>query len=145
MSDHAVAGVFIDATGRTRMQVIKALTNPCTILNNVQALSNAAVAYNFDGPIDPQIGTSTAAMYQPAQLYANLLFQTAAGTNINLQIISPKASIFLADNVTVDPSAITALISACIGQLSDGAGNVAITYLGGALAPSRGSYQALGY
>lgn len=144
MADRAVAAVFVDGTGRTRLQVIKAGTNPCSILTDILALSNAGTQYNFDGLIDPAMGTPVAAQYQPAQLYANLQFSTATGSILQLQIIAPQVAIFLADGVTVDPAAIATLIAHCIGNLSDGAGNVATAYLGGSLAPSKGDYQSLG-
>jgi hypothetical protein len=144
MADRAVAAVFVDGTGRTRLQVVKAATNPCTILTDLLALSNAATAYNFDGLIDPAQGTAVAAPYQAAQLYANLQFTTATGAILQLQIIAPQVAIFLADGVTVDPAAVASLVADCIGNLSDGAGNVATAYLGGSLAPSKGSYQSLG-
>jgi hypothetical protein len=144
MSDHACGAVWSDVTGRTRLTVIKALTNPCGILNALQAVSNAQVLYNWDGTIDPAIGTATAAQYQAVQQNCELTFQTSAGTILRLTLPAPPLTILKADKKTVDPALVSALVTACLGQLSDGSGNAAAVYLGGVLQPDRSDLSPIG-
>lgn len=146
MTDRAVGAVWSDVTGRTRLTVIKATTNPCSILNAVQALSNADVLYNWDGTIDPTIGTTTAAQYQAVQQWCSLTFQTGSGSILRLTVPAPSLGIFLADGKTVDPAnaSVIALVAACIGNLSDGGGNTAAVYLGGVLQPDRSDLDPIG-
>lgn len=146
MTDRAVGSVWVDITGRTRLTIIKAHTNPCTILNALQAVSNAGVLYNWDGTIDPAIGVATAAQYQAVQQWCELLFQTAAGTLLRLTLPAPPLSILKADKKTVDPAnaGIISLLAQCIGNLSDGSGNTASLYLGGVLQPDKSDLDAIG-
>lgn len=146
MTDRAVGSVWIDTTGRTRLTVIKATTNPCTILNAAVACSNAGVLYNWDGTIDGAIGSSTAAQYQAVQQWVAMLFQTAAGTNLRMTIPAPSLSILKADKKTVDPSNtnVSTLVTACLGNLSDGGGSPATVFLGGILQPDRSDLSPIG-
>lgn len=144
MSDHAVGAVWADVTGRTRLTIIKAATNPCTILTKLQGHSNAEVLYNWDGQLDPTIGTTTAAQYQSVAQNVTLVFQTASGSVLKVTLPAPDTSIFLADGVTVDPSAITDVITACVGELSDGAGNVATAFVAGYLASTKSDITPIG-
>lgn len=144
MADRGVAAVWVDAAGATRLQVIKAATNPCSILTQAQAVSNAGILYNFDGPLDPAIGAATAALYQPVAATASLTFATAGAQELLLLLPAPASGIFLADLQTIDPTQIAALIAACVGELSDGAGNTATAFLGGHLLPTRSNIPPLG-
>lgn len=146
MSDRIVGAVWQDFTGRTRLTIIKATTNPCSILNLTQALSNAFVLYNWDSSIDGSIGGTTAAQYQAVSQNCQLMFQTAAGTIIRLTLPAPSATILKADLKTVDPTnaGVAALIAAAVGNLSDGSGNAAVAYLGGVLQPDRNDLSPIG-
>jgi hypothetical protein len=144
MSDRAVGAVWADFTGRTRLTIIKAATNPCTILTKLQGHSNAGVLYNWDGPLDAAIGTSTAAIFQAANQAATLVFETGVGSLLRVTLPAPDASIFLPDGKTVDAAAIADVIAACVGELSDGAGNVATGFVGGFLAPTANDLTPIG-
>jgi hypothetical protein len=145
MADRASAVVWADATGRSRLTIIKAATNPCTILNQLAAVSNAFPLSNFDGTIDPPIGgPAVAAQYQAVNQWVRLVFQTGLSKQVGLTLPAPVASIFQADLQTVDPATIPALIAACVGNLSDGNGTVATAYLSGMLMPSRSDLSPIG-
>jgi hypothetical protein len=139
MTDRVVGAVLGDTTGRSRLTIINAATNPCTILNALQACSNAGVVWNWDGPRDGPIGAATNATYVAVGQNVELLFQTAAGTLLRLTLPAPSQGIMMADNLTVDPSnaSIVTLVAACIGELSDGNGNTAATFLGGRMRPDK--------
>jgi hypothetical protein len=144
MADHAAGAVWSDFTGRTRLTIIKALTNPCGILNQLQALSNAQVLYNWDGPIDPAIGSSINGQFLGVSQWVQFIFTTASGAQLKLSLPAVQASIFMSDMQTVDPTKVTSLITACIGQLSDGSGNVATAYIGGTLQKDRSDITPIG-
>lgn len=146
MSDRAVGAVWADFTGRTRLTVIKATTNPCTILNALQNLSNAQVLYNWDGTIDPAIGASVAAVYQAVQQSLQFTFQTGAGSILRLTLPAPNLGFLKPDKKTADPSnpTVATLIAAAIGNLSDGSGSPAAVYLGGVMQPDKSDLDAIG-
>lgn len=140
-----IAGaVWSDFLGRSRLTIVRASTNPCGILTATQAVSNASILYNWDGPLDPGIGVATSAVYEGVQQWVGLLFQTAAGTTIRLTLPAPQLGILQADKQSVNPSSIAALIAACLGELADPSGNVATTYLGGILQPDRSDLNPIG-
>jgi len=144
MADRAAGAVWADVTGRTRLTIIKAATTPCTILTALQAKSNCGVLYNWDGDIDDGPGTATAAVYQAANSAAVLVFQTGSGSVLRLTLPAPDSSIFLADGSTVDPAQVAGIVAACIGNLSDGAGNTAATFVAGYLAPTANDLTPIG-
>jgi len=144
MSDHVVGAVWADYTGRTRLTIVKAATNPCIILTKLQGHSNAQVLYNWDGSLDPTIGTAAALVFQAVNQWAQLVFQTGAGNLLRLTLPAPSSAIFLPDGVTVDPAQIADVIAAAIGQLSDGAGNTASAYVAGFLAPTANDLTPIG-
>jgi hypothetical protein len=126
--------------------VIKAVTDPCTVASPLQAISNAGILYSWDGTIDSAIGAATAAQYQAVQQWAELLFQTAAGSILRLTLVAPPLSILKADKKTVDPTnaGVVTLIAAAVGNLSDGQGNAAVSYVGGRLMPDRSDLDPIG-
>jgi hypothetical protein len=77
-----------------------------------------------------------AAQFEGVSQWVQLVFQTAAGTLVRLTIPAPKQAIFMADGITVDPAAIAAVVAACVGEMSDLAGNPVVAYIGGTLQPT---------
>lgn len=146
MTDRACGAVWIDVTGRTRLTVIKATTNPCTILNAAVALSNGSILYNWDGPIDGAIGSGVSAQYQAVQQWVEMMFQTGAGTMLRLTVPAPSLSILMPDKKTVDPSnaAVITLVTAALGNLSNGGGSTAATFVGGVLQPDKSDLDPIG-
>lgn len=143
MADFGGSYVYIDANGRTRQVLPKAtsLLNLGLIEAQVANLSNAAQQAVFSGSIAYPGGTPFIGSYQSVADTARYLFQTAAGTILRLTVPAPTLAQFLGDGVTVDPSnpTVIALVAACIGNLTDGHGNVAVTFLGGRYDRSQGS------
>lgn len=144
MADKAAGAVWADYTGRTRLTIIKAATTPCSVLTALQGHSQAEVLYNWDGDLDPGIGAAVAGEYQSVALSATLVFDTATGSKLYLTLPAPSLDIMMADGVTVDPSAIVDIITAAVGNLSDGGGNVATAFVAGFLAPSRSDIAPVG-
>jgi hypothetical protein len=144
MSDRIAGLVWVDFTGRTRLTIIKAGTDPCTIASAMQLLSNSAILYSWDGFIDPTLGSSLSGQYQAVNTAASLMFQTDSGSVLSLTFPAPLISVFKADKITIDPSLITSIITAAIGNLSDGNGNLASSYLGGVLEKTRSDITPIG-
>lgn len=123
--------VWIDVGGRTRVTLPTADPNSSTIMAKMQLHSQADVFSWFEGP--PTFLTPAAAggVFADVVDLARLTFVDAGGSQVALALPAPSANIFLADTVTVDPSAIADLITACIGTLISSAGNAVTAYLAG--------------
>lgn len=138
MSDLVVAAVWADATSRTRLTIVKAVTNPCSILTALAGMSNAIIVENYDHTIDGPIGTGpTPAAFASVAEWAQFIWSTGANAQLRLTLPAPKASIFFADMRTVDPSMCGPLITACVGNLSNGVGLTATALISARLMPDR--------
>lgn len=144
MPDQGRSIVWADATGRTRLTIVKSTGSSAAIETALQAKSNAATQIDWAGTLGTPIGVAAVGQYQAANQSATLLFATATGTQLRLTLPAPLLSIFLADQRTVDATQIVALIAACIGVLSDGAGNVATAFTAGYLNASANDLTPIG-
>jgi len=146
VTDSTAAVIWKDANGVTRQTVIRSLAGASAIWTAAQAASLAEVLQTWESPLGPTVGAAATGNYQSNKMAASLTFQTASGSILRLTLPAPSLSVFLADGVTIDPAnaLITALVATCIGSLSDGAGNVAIGYLGGVLDPGRNDLPPVG-
>lgn len=124
--------VWIDVAGRTRVTQFVINATPACIRTSLLAKSNADVVDWFEG--DDHFNTSPAPLnltYPRVTDFASLLFADGSGNQASLTLPAPDSSIFLADQVSVDPSAIADIISAATTFLVNSAGNTVTTYLGG--------------
>lgn len=99
----------------------------------LQNVSNALL--QFQTAANPIIGTLTAtdALYGSVQDVAQLVFATIPGSQIQVVVPAPLASMFGAGGLTVDPTdpGTAALIAAVLANLTDIAGNPATGYVSG--------------
>lgn len=109
-----------------------------------QAVSNAEILSEVESALVGPVGGAVAGAFQSVKSAASLIFQTGVGTLVRLTIPSPQSGIFLADQQTVDPTMVTAVIASAIGSLADSNGNVVTSYVGGILEPSRNDLPATG-
>ena len=113
------------------------MTVPCadpdnaTIMAKLQLHSNADVQSWFEGPDNILTPSPVAAAFPDVVDLARLTFTDAFGSLVNLALPAPQSSIFLADSVTVDPSAIADVITACIGHLCSSGGSLVTAYVAG--------------
>lgn len=135
--------VWIDVNGFTRLTLINTTTGAATIFADMLALSNAdwsnlnETGFTVNGAPAP-----TAAQFQTVSDAASLMFLGPAGEKTRLQLPAPHAGIFLADTVTVDPTAISTLIGHCVGTLAVSSGLAVVSFIGGLREPtSRENYQ----
>lgn len=123
--------VWIDAGGRTRVTVPCADPDNATIMAKLQLHSNADVQQWFEGPANILSPSPVAADFPDVVDLARLTFTDSFGSLVNLALPAPQSSIFLADSVTVDSSAIADVITACIGHLCSAGGSTVTAYVAG--------------
>lgn len=146
MADKAASVIWLDANGVTRQTILKSLTGAGAIWAACQAASNAEVQTTWESVLGATVGSTTVANYQSNKMSCRLIYQTASGGSLYITLPAPQLGIFLSDGVTVDPAngLVIAINTAAIGLLSDGAGNVAVSYVGGLLNPSRNDLPPVG-
>lgn len=123
--------VWIDAGGRTRVTVPCADPSLSTIMAKLQLHSNADVQQWFEGPPTILTPAPVSAAFPDVVDLARLTFTDAFGSLVNLALPAPQGAIFMADSVTVNPSAIADVITACIGHLCSAGGSTVTAYVAG--------------
>lgn len=128
--------IYIDVGGRATIHLIRSDTGAGTILNVLLGHSNADVSSTWEGTeVVNSTPSPVSAQYATGNIVAQLTFLAADGTLATINIPAPKIDIFLADQSTVDPSTITDLITACVGQLIAPSGSLAVSYVSGVASP----------
>lgn len=129
--------VWIDVNGFTRLTFISTTTGASTIFASMLHQSNADwVNFNETGFTTNPTPAPVAAQYQNVSETASLMFTTVSGDKCVLQLPAPKASIFLADQMTVDATAIATLLANCIGTLTNNSGSITNAFIGGIRRPT---------
>lgn len=135
--------VWIDVNGFTRLTLINTTTGASTIFADMLHLSLAdwinvnETGFTINTTPVPSTGT-----YQRVADCASLMFTSASGDKCVLQLPSPKSTIFMADQQTVDPAQITTLVADCIGVLTTNSGDPVTAFVGGYRRPTtRENYQ----
>lgn len=136
--------IWADANGVTRQTVINTNAGVAGVLAQLQPLSWAQVFNYTDAALLGPLGLPAMHAYQSVRSAVALEFQTSAGTIVKITLPSPvltgavnPTGIFLADQQTVDPAQIAALIAAVTGSVTDPAGNLVTSFVGGYLTPGR--------
>lgn len=123
--------VWIDVNGFTRLSYVNQTASGTTVQTQLVALSNADVLSSVDNTFVTGAVSPPGATFQNVADVAILTYTTAGGNLVDITLPAPLASIFLADQVTVDVTKITALNTAVIGTVTDAGGNVVTAYVGG--------------
>lgn len=123
--------VWQDAGGRTTATIPCASASLNNIMSALLALSSAAPIEWFEGldhltGIAPPGGT-----YPDVSDLARLTYSDTAGNLANLSLPAPSSTIFLADQRTVDPTAIAVLNSVVIGHLCTSVGSTVTSFVSG--------------
>jgi len=100
-------------------------------MSALAAQSNAVVQDFWEGTDVFPFLVPVNALYPAVADYASLLFADAGGDETYINLPAPKAAIFLADGVTVDPAAIAAIIAAAQSEIITASLSLVTTYLGG--------------
>jgi len=124
--------IWVDVNGLNRFHQLQTSAGASAVVTALLGKSHGDVLVAWEGPLyvngSPVVTTGD---YQSVSDYAELLFQTAVGTQVNVAIPAPDSAIFLADGFTVDSTQIAGIIAAVIANCVDGNGNAVTTYLGG--------------
>lgn len=123
--------VWLDAGGRTTAILLTTNAGAAVVNASVASFSNAGIQQAWEGPLVVAVPAPVAAQYPGVLDRATLFFSTAAGSVVKVQIPAPLASIFLADQETVDPAVIAALIALVIANVVTDAGVPVTSYIGG--------------
>ena len=138
MADQARTIIWIDSAGFTTQTLIRSNPDAGTIQAKMLLHSNGDVLNWWEGP--PNINatpTTTNAVYVTVADQARLLFLDSANSIVTLNLPAPQSGVFLADGVTVDPSAIADLITAFIADGQSAAGNAIVSFVAGNLRRSK--------
>lgn len=126
--------VWVDAGNRTSITLIRQDLNTQILKNDLAALSNAAWLNSWCGLVLVNGSPApTAAQYPSVGQAAILVYQGADGTSARLTLPAPKASLFLADGVTIDSSTITTLTADMIAHGRTPSGSNIVAYQSGIL------------
>lgn len=133
--------VWIDVTGNLGITRIDTTSGIGPILSAIIGASTGDWYQCWEGPLSVNTPVPPGGQYASVVTRASLLFACADGTQVTLLIPSPDASIFMADGKTVDPTAtaVSTLITACVGLLVGASGSPVSSYVGGYLMTSASS------
>lgn len=132
MTRQRQAIAWIDVGGRTVQTIFLADTTGSDLRAKLLGHSNADVLDWFEGDDNfTSVPSPTFATFPSVFDNARLLFEDGSGNQASITLPAPQAAIFLADGVTVDPSAIADVITSATTYLVNSAGNVVTTYIGG--------------
>lgn len=123
--------VWSDTEGRQVLTRLYANGSLATLTAALAAQSVGALLYNTESADLSPTQADAGGAYDTNVERAVLLFTDAAGLIVKVLLPMPAASIFLSDNVTVDPTQITSIISAVIGTVLSASGSPATAYKGG--------------
>lgn len=129
--------VWTDVAGSAALRVIRTASGIGAIEADMKAISNAAIVTCAEGILDVFTTSPVNAQYPLINTSVILIFADGSGSQGRLIIPSPKVSIFMPDNETVDPTTITTLIADAIGNLLSGSGNPVTVFVGGYLYRGR--------
>jgi hypothetical protein len=129
--------IWVDSQGEQVLHIIVTSTGVSSIRTALQAASNAVVTADSEGTNVSFSSTPTVATYPSVRTTARLNFVSASGSRGSLLLPAPQSSIFLTDGVTVDPTAITGIITAAVGNLLAGDSTLVTMFTGGELVATR--------
>lgn len=129
--------IWADSQGEQTLNIYVTSTGVSAIRTNLAALSNAVPVESSEGTRVAISGTPTVATYPSVRSNARLYFRAASGSRGTLLIPAPISSIFLSDGVTIDPSAVSSLVTAALGNLVCGDSTLAAVFDGGELVQTK--------
>jgi hypothetical protein len=123
--------LWVDAGGNSCLRVVTTATGVGAIESAMQLYTNPVVASCAEGVLDIYSAVPASGDYMSIYTTARIDFLSALGSRGSIYLPGPLTSIFSSTDASqVDPATITTLITACVGNLICGDGNVAATYGG---------------
>lgn len=129
--------VWVDAQTESQLNVITTDLGVGGIEAALENHSSAVVATCSEGILEISSAIPATTTYATCRVNAALRFSDGLGSVATVYIPAPNENIFLSDGVSVDQTMITDIITACIGNLLAGSGNVVTNYLGGEMYRGR--------
>lgn len=123
--------VWIDAGGRTVATIPCSDPNNSALMAALQNHSQADVLDWFEGADNVLSPAPAGGAFPDVRDLARLTFTDAGGSLVNVALPAPTSSIFLADSVTVNPSAIADIIAAATGHLCSSGGGLVTAFVAG--------------
>jgi hypothetical protein len=130
--------LWVDVNGGKTIQRINTATGAAGILGALSAASLAAELEEWEGTDNQNPAPApTTGPYQGVAWRAALTFVCADSTLVNLILVAPLSSCFLADAQTIDPASVpvAAIISAVVGTMVNPAGSLVTAFVAGSLLP----------
>lgn len=138
MTTKRAALVWQDAQGEQVLHLMNTASGVSSIRTQLLLKSNALVSEESEGDLVLTNGTPSVLTYPTVRTNAVLLFKDSrTNSNARLYIPAPLSTVFDGSGDTVDPAAISAIISAAIGNLVAGSGNTVDMFVGGYLGKVR--------
>lgn len=123
---------WIDADGRIALLRYTGVGALNALIAQIDVWTNADYYDYVENTLIQNVAPApNTAVYRSVLDQAELLFTCADGTTASFRIPAPLSGMFLADNLTVDPSAIPLLRAAAIGLLCSATGSPATAYQSG--------------
>lgn len=123
---------WIDVNGDTALTYITANATPGPLITQMMAVSNAdflnLVEATFVVNTTP---TPNTAVFRSVLDQAVLVYKCADFTDARLTIPAPQAAIFLGDDETVNPAAVSLVTTAAAGLLVSASGSPAVALVSG--------------
>jgi len=130
--------VWVDANGFTRLTLVNGTSPLSGVQSALLAQSNADVLNAVEGTLNAFTPAPPGGTYRTVGDAAILTFTDASGSLVDITLPAPLSSIFLADTVTVDSTAIAAIIAAVVGTVTTANGGVTTAFVGGLRTTKRG-------
>lgn len=111
--------------------------NGTPVVDSIQHASNAGLLQHSSGQVVFDTNAPVDQQYPTIMQIAQLLFSCADGSAVQIIIPAPQSSIFLADNLRVDPAAVVTLIANVIAVVTNNLGSAVIVYRQGSLVNRR--------
>lgn len=107
------------------------------VVHSVQSASNAGLQQHSSGQVVFDANAPVDQQYPTIMQIAQLIFGCADGSSIQIIVPAPQASIFLSDNLRVDPAAVVTLIANVVSVVTNNLGSPVIVYRQGSLVNRR--------
>jgi hypothetical protein len=123
---------WIDAAGGSRTTAITGNASVVAVQLALQNESNGDYATESEAQLFANATPApVVATYQDVADEADLWYTTSGGTIVQITLPAPKASVFLADQETVDATQVAGITATAIGVVVDPGGNAVVAFLGG--------------
>jgi hypothetical protein len=131
--------VWVDANGATRLTFINANAGLGSVQADLLALSQADMLNCVENTLTVYTPAPPGGTFRSVGDVAILTFTDAGSNLVDITLPAPVSTIFLADEETVDATAIVTLIGDVVGTVQTAAGGVVTAYVSGTRQTKKGN------